>query len=585
MSESLAATLNYNQLLFVQINDLYHIDACADYRDTKSMLVPRVATVIKRLRQKYGEENVIVCLPGDFLAPSCLSQLHHGEHMVQVLNQIGVNFVCPGNHEFDLDQEGCTRRELVEQRMQQSDFRWLLTNLDQSSVKGISGLPFHDHALVDFSESTKLILVGLLMPMTLPDGAGSTIEPSSALKQQMETSIGPKIMERGIRGNPLHLMVALTHLDLESDRRLAAESNLVHMLMGGHDHNAKTTNVESACLITKAASNARTIRLNFVIEFPDIDAQLPPEIHGARQGILFQSTSEIHHDALRIAVGTDDAGKLDQCTIGETRYGTYDASADQPVIFSSLALNTCDPTFQRLVPPDPATVELIQHWVTKTPDLDKKIEVTRVRLELEDAKIRSRTTNFAVMTAEVMRGCFGLLDPPADAALIPGGTFRLDRDIEENEHITQRLLRDIFYYNNSLLEYSMLGDRLLEIIQRSLELEALAGQSADSEGNGEFLQVSGLQIIRSPSGKPTPEAVKLVASMEDLEPDIIYRVVVTDYFRDRSKEYKNFFAGLNCREVAPNLRDCVAQVLKPALEWLRNPAGFDLAGHGWAKAS
>ena len=88
-------------VLFVQINDIYHIDASADYLNSKSLLLPRVATLLKGMRGSYGRKRVFFCLPGDFLGLSCLSQEFKGKQMIDVLNSMAPDFVTFGNHEFD----------------------------------------------------------------------------------------------------------------------------------------------------------------------------------------------------------------------------------------------------------------------------------------------------------------------------------------------------------------------------------------------------------------------------------------------------------------------------------------------------
>ena len=567
---------DYQAVVFVQLNDLYHIDACADYRDPETMLLPRVATVIDRLRNAYGSESIIVCLPGDFLAPSALSRAHAGQQMVDVLNELGVNFVCPGNHEFDLKRDDMSARDLVADCIGKSDFRWLLTNLDDSSAKDDSRLPFDRYRIIDLSPSTKLILVGMLLPMKLPDGAGRTSNPASALAAQMP-AIMRDIGKRGADGDPLHLVVALTHLELEADRQFAAKSPLVHMIMGGHDHNVKVLKVGSECLIIKTASNARTMRLNFVVEFTPVDSEWGRNLPDAvKHPILRNALSNILTDVRRVALGTDDESAADACMVNEERLAAYDTSATQPVLFSSLAFNTCAESFQKLVSPMPQLQKRIKEWIAKKPELNKVVGTAPIGFELADAKIRTRATNFGLLCGEIMRGRFS--DRPlADVALIPSGTFRLDRDIEKGETFTARLLEDIFYYDNKLLEYELSGSVLLKILDQSRKLLPGRSEIEESEGNGEFLQVSGLRVANSASGGPLlPTDVMLVNDVVPsvLDQGTVYRVVVTDYLCEGSKTYKSFFKELKAHTIAKNLRVEVENSLVTAMNWLAGLADF-----------
>src|SRR5262245_49701786 len=87
--------------LFVQLNDLYHIEVSVDPAKPDSYILSRVATILDEARRVLGEDSVHLCVPGDFLGPSCLSKEFKGEQMVDVLMALGTRFVSFGNHEFD----------------------------------------------------------------------------------------------------------------------------------------------------------------------------------------------------------------------------------------------------------------------------------------------------------------------------------------------------------------------------------------------------------------------------------------------------------------------------------------------------
>jgi len=173
------------------------------------------------------------------------------------------------------------------------------------------------------------------------------------------------------------------------------------------------------------------------------------------------------------------------------------------------------------------------------------------------------------MCCEIMRGRFSER-PLADVALITSGTFRLDRDIDQGETLTCRLLEDIFYYDNELLECEVSGSVLLKILDQSRKLLPGDSEIEESEGNGEFLQMSGLRVSNSTSGVPLSPAN--VTLDDDMVPHVLeqgkeYRVVVTDYV-SKSKTYKAFFNGLNAHKVALDLRVEVENSLVAAMNWL-----------------
>ncbi len=79
------------RLRVIFVNDVYELDN-----------LPRLATCVR----EQSTANTIVMLPGDFLAPSILSQLDYARGMVDCLNRCGVQYVCFGNHEADIPHPG-----------------------------------------------------------------------------------------------------------------------------------------------------------------------------------------------------------------------------------------------------------------------------------------------------------------------------------------------------------------------------------------------------------------------------------------------------------------------------------------------
>lgn len=105
MSPDIAPSLP-RSVVFFRLNDVYHIDAKSDYLNSRSLIFPRLATLLKRAREYLAvtDTPAYLCVPGDFLAPSCLSKETYGAHMVDLLNALGTAFVTFGNHEFEIVQ-------------------------------------------------------------------------------------------------------------------------------------------------------------------------------------------------------------------------------------------------------------------------------------------------------------------------------------------------------------------------------------------------------------------------------------------------------------------------------------------------
>ena len=76
-------------------NDVYDIHPKADGIGGFSTL----QTMLEEERKKY--KHHITTMNGDFLFPSIYSTLDKGKHRVELFNQMGVDVVVLGNHEFD----------------------------------------------------------------------------------------------------------------------------------------------------------------------------------------------------------------------------------------------------------------------------------------------------------------------------------------------------------------------------------------------------------------------------------------------------------------------------------------------------
>lgn len=154
-----------DSLLIVQINAFYHIDFLLNPPDENSMVLPRLATILTRLRTLEHQkmvDSVVVCLPGDFLNPSCLSRHYHSRQIVDLMNAIGLNCVTFGNHEFDFDQRFTP--ETLLQRIRQSDFKWIGSNFEFFGEKSARQFLRHpklvDSVSIDFPSESKPSLAG-----------------------------------------------------------------------------------------------------------------------------------------------------------------------------------------------------------------------------------------------------------------------------------------------------------------------------------------------------------------------------------------------------------------------------------------
>jgi len=224
--------------------------------------------------------NTIVTLAGDFLAPSLLSGLDQGHGAVDVMNAAGITHVCFGNHECDVPYPDMLRR------LDESEFKWISTNMRDLPLEGRPNLPAWDIIRVSGpGQERRVALLGLLTedPGLYRQGsyAGATIEPVEAA---FERAI------RDLQRVGVDAVVPMTHQDMPDDVRLAekwgprgseragAPGDLPPMsvILGGHDHEVMYETA-AGCQIIKSGSEAEYIAVvDITWDSPEAKA---PRVH------------------------------------------------------------------------------------------------------------------------------------------------------------------------------------------------------------------------------------------------------------------------------------------------------------------
>lgn len=234
-------------LRLVCVNDVYLLDH-----------LPRLRALVHHHATVAPADLLLVTLAGDFLAPSLLSSLDHGEAMVDCLNAVPVTHVTFGNHEDDVPFADLQRRA--------KEFRgtWLNTNLRDFPVE----LPPHQRLTLAAPDArtVTVALVGVVSSSSSlyrpgPFG-GLPIAPANA----SAIAEAKKLMAAGAG-----CVLALTHQSLEDDRALAAQTE-VHfpLLVGGHEHEAHIEAVGGTHIVKAGmdATHAVVVDLRWPDEAP-----------------------------------------------------------------------------------------------------------------------------------------------------------------------------------------------------------------------------------------------------------------------------------------------------------------------------
>ncbi len=248
----------------LQMNDVYEI---APLEKGKVGGMARVATV--RNQQLEENFNVFTVLAGDFLYPSLLGTLKYegegikGRQMVEVMNEVGVDLVAYGNHEFDIKEKE------LQQRMDESYFDWIGTNVLHRNGKKLE--PFHkeSYGIKYFSPETFLWEVTDYMSgNTITVGFYSaTINSNQKDYVYYEDPFQEATKAYLSLKNEADIILGLTHLSIEQDLKMASLLPGTALIMGGHEHENSLDTVGNV-VIAKADANAKTVYLHHFTYYP-----------------------------------------------------------------------------------------------------------------------------------------------------------------------------------------------------------------------------------------------------------------------------------------------------------------------------
>ncbi|MBY0337421.1 MAG: bifunctional metallophosphatase/5'-nucleotidase [Acetobacteraceae bacterium] len=221
------------EVTFLHINDVYQHAPQEGHGG-----LAELATLIERERAR-ASGPVLFTFGGDLISPSLASAETKGAHMVELMNALGTDVAVLGNHEFDFGSE------VAAQRMAESRFPWLGAN-----VRGEAGEIFAT------ARATHMVAAGGLRIGFVGALTAATQELTRATGVRFEPEL--PWLRRGVeelRAAGADVVVALTHLDLEEDRRVARQVRGVDLVLGGHDHEA-ASHQEGRVLVVKAGQDA-----------------------------------------------------------------------------------------------------------------------------------------------------------------------------------------------------------------------------------------------------------------------------------------------------------------------------------------
>ena len=237
----------------LQLNDVYEI---APIQGGQFGGMARVETVHQNLLKE--DKNTMLVLAGDFLNPSLIGTMKidgervRGKQMIEVMNAMNFDLVAFGNHEFDLSYSS------LQKRLNESKFNWISANTFHNKDgnheyfhKVINGKKEYlkDSYIKEFdnADGTKL-KVGFISAC-IPSNPRSYVYYGDIYEEIKKSYNEVK--------NKVDIVIGLTHLTLDQDKKVAELLPNVPLIMGGHEH-ANSYDSIGNTVVAKADANAKT---------------------------------------------------------------------------------------------------------------------------------------------------------------------------------------------------------------------------------------------------------------------------------------------------------------------------------------
>jgi 5'-nucleotidase/UDP-sugar diphosphatase len=461
----------------LHFNDVYEI---VPPRSGEPGGLGRVAAIRDRL--KATDPNTLTVLAGDFLSPSVMSRATFdgkrlaGRQMVDVLNALRPDLVTFGNHEFDL-----SLRDFAD-RMNEAKFDWVSSN-----VSTPAGSPFRD-----IPRSIVKTLAGPAGASVRVGFIGLTLDSNDAPYVRYGKPIAAaRAQVEALRGK-YDVLVALTHLERQDDRRLAEALPEIDLILGGHEHVASfdAPNPRRHAPIAKADANVKTVFIHELTYSTE------------RKSLLIRSRLE--------PVGPGQGGQNDvenptwQAVKRWTQIGFEGLRDVVRKEYPALETRLLDEFARRQGGERPKDVDF------EAPFID-----LAVPLDGFERDVRERRTNLTVLLNELM-----LKVIPADQrpriSVLNCGTIRIDDEIPAGPTRLYDIYR-ILPYKTTIYRTTMKGALLAKLLDAGL-------LGANIRGEGAFLQTSG--VVRSES------AGTWTVDGRTLDPNdalTTYKVALNDY--------------------------------------------------------
>ncbi|KAI9208305.1 Metallo-dependent phosphatase-like protein [Polychytrium aggregatum] len=422
-------------LPLVHFNDVYHLEPFHNEPvGGFARFACTVKTWLEEQRTQHNRRQHLITFGGDVFNPSVESSVTKGRHMLPAMNHLGINATCFGNHDFDFGVETLINLK------NSTNFPWIMSNVTDRQMQQL--LANGQEYVVLERYGLRIGFIGLVEPDWLETISGlppvdymDFVEVGRGLSRKLKKPRG----EEG--GEGVDIIIALTHMRVPNDMRLAREVPEIDLILGGHDHDF----------------------------FAGGDNVSQPE-------------KFVHEGNVRVIKSSCDFRDvtLNELTIQRR-------TPEKPAYISHVKVLHKQVT--KDLPEDPKALEIVKQSLSGLGQkLDRVVGRTKTVLDARGSVCRTRESNIGNFVSDLIRFTYD-----TDIAMIVGGTIRSDSTYGPGD-ITIRNIIDIFPFDDPCVVLGMKGSDVLEALEN--------GVSAVPKTEGRFPQISGLKIEYDSSKPP-----------------------------------------------------------------------------------
>ena len=215
------------RITVLHVNDTHsHLDAFGPKNHAMTGEIggiAKAATIIGGVRAHH--KNVLLLHAGDAFVGDFMFNEYFGVPELQLLQQLGVDAMAVGNHEFDFGPDFLAM--ILGQAFPQQAFPLLSANLDMTAVPALQ--QFIQPAIMKDIGGVKVGIFGMTVPAEPTSNAAPVI-----INSDIGTIAGTQVAM--LRQQGAQVVIMLSHLGNYLDRIIASNVPGIDVIVGGHDH-------------------------------------------------------------------------------------------------------------------------------------------------------------------------------------------------------------------------------------------------------------------------------------------------------------------------------------------------------------